>query len=329
MTSHHMDWATRNLLRGMTSHHMIGRPATCSVDDQPPHGFGEPQPALVTEPWNDQTMDEPAPVTLIIRRGHCLTDLIKAFTNPDILNTEVFIKMRLPNGKLEEGEGSGVTRDCLTEFWTDFYERCTLGGNALYATSTSSLKDTFLQYVSEQEREVLVKALEDFNSVDTDALFDALEAHECQQVPTKDNLIPLLSQMGHKALIQAPIVLPQDALNDVIQQKTPTGKAVKELLQFPDEMTPPQTAVARYLKRYVGEVDLSTLQLFLRFCTGSNLMEQTIKIQFIETSNFERRPQSHTCGCLLKLPVGYHNYPDLRSDFNSVLTSSVWVMDII
>ncbi|KAI9541400.1 hypothetical protein NQZ68_031056 [Dissostichus eleginoides] len=367
--------------------HGLGDPQPAPWNDQPPHGFGEPQPALVTEPWNDQTMDEPAPVTLIIRRGHCLTDLIKAFTNPDILNTEVFIKMRLPNGKLEEGEGSGVTRDCLTEFWTDFYERCTLGGNvkvpfirhdyqseewqaiarilvvgwriaryfpvklavpfleeALYATSTSSLKDTFLQYVSEQEREVLVKALEDFNSVDTDALFDALEAHECQQVPTKDNLIPLLSQMGHKALIQAPMyvikcwrpivvhlasVLPQDALNDVIQQKTPTGKAVKELLQFPDEMTPPQTAVARYLKRYVGEVDLSTLQLFLRFCTGSNLMEQTIKIQFIETSNFERRPQSHTCGCLLKLPVGYHNYPDLRSDFNSVLTSSVWVMDII
>ncbi|KAF3832192.1 hypothetical protein F7725_025857 [Dissostichus mawsoni] len=236
--------------------HGLGDPQPAPWNDQPPHGFGEPQPALVTEPWNDQTMDEPAPVTLIIRRGHCLTDLIKAFTNPDILNTEVFIKMRLPNGKLEEGEGSDGTQGSHT------------GTNV------------------------------------------------CNQV--------LASHCGALSKL-----LPQDALNDVIQQKTPTGKAVKELLQFPDEMTPPQTAVARYLKRYVGEVDLSTLQLFLRFCTGSNLMEQTIKIQFIETSNFERRPQSHTCGCLLKLPVGYHNYPDLRSDFNSVLTSSVWVMDII
>ena len=30
---------------------------------------------------------------------------------------------------LEEGEGSGVTRDCFTEFWTDFYDTCTLGGD--------------------------------------------------------------------------------------------------------------------------------------------------------------------------------------------------------
>ncbi|KAL7388112.1 hypothetical protein ABVT39_007352 [Epinephelus coioides] len=180
---------------------------------------------------------------------------------------------------------------------------------ALYSKTTSSLKDTFIQYVSDQEREVLLKALENFDSVDTDALFDALEAHECQQIPTKDNLIPLLSQIGHKALIQAPMyiidcwrpivlqlasVLPPDALHHVIQQKKPTEKAVKELLQFPDDMTPAQTAVARYLRRYVGEVDSRTLQLFLRFCTGSNLVEQPIKVEFIEMSDFERRPQSHT-----------------------------------
>lgn len=105
----------------------------------------------------------------------------------------------------------------------------------------------------------------------------------------KDNLIPLLSQMGHKSLIQAPMyaiecwhpivvhlasVLPPDALHHVIEQKTPTGKAVKDLLQFPDVMTAPEKAVAHYLKRYVGEVDLRTLQLFLRFCTGSNLMKK-------------------------------------------------------
>lgn len=55
-------------------------------------------------------------------------DLIKAFTNPDILSAEVFIKMHLPSGRLEGGEGRGVTQDCFTEFWTDFYEMCTLGG---------------------------------------------------------------------------------------------------------------------------------------------------------------------------------------------------------
>ncbi|XP_049329571.1 uncharacterized protein LOC103025983 isoform X1 [Astyanax mexicanus] len=330
---------------------------------------------------------EPAAETLIIRRGHCLLDLINAFKNPAILHSKVSIKMRLPNGKLEEGEGSGVLRDCLTEFWTEFYERCTLGMDVkvplirhdyqcdewqaigrifvvgwfqaryfpvqlaapflevvLYGTSASSLKDAFLQYVSAQEREILLNALKDFESVENDALLDALEAHECHQVPTKENLVPLLSQMGHKALIQAPMYIiecwrpiveelandvPPDALDGILKKKIPTGKAVKDLLFFPEEMNASQSLVARYLKRYISELDLHTLQLFLRFCTGSNLIDGPITVEFIETSDFQRRPQSHTCAKILKLPIGYQNYPDLRSDFNSILSSSVWVMDIV
>lgn len=123
--------------------------------------------------------------------------------------------------------------------------------------------------------------------------------------------------------------MPLDVLHDIIKEKTPSTKAVKELLLFPKNMTPPQAVVARYLKKYIGEVDISTLQQFLRFCTGSNLIESKIEVQFIETSEFEKRPQSHTCASILKVPVGYHNYPELRSDFNSVLRTSVWVMDVV
>ena len=36
--------------------------------------------------------------------------------------------MILPNGQEEGAVGDGgVTRDCLSEFWQSFYERCTLG----------------------------------------------------------------------------------------------------------------------------------------------------------------------------------------------------------
>ncbi|XP_076133741.1 uncharacterized protein LOC143116214 [Alosa pseudoharengus] len=371
------------------------QPPTADEGNQVLHGFGNAQftPEIIHPPsipdvpdtLDGQTTDEP--ITLTIRRGHCLSDLIQAFKNPDILNMDVSIKMRLPNGALEEGEGSGVTRDCLTEFWTDFYERCTLGGDvkvpfirhdyqfeewqavarilvvgwkfaryfpvklappflemALYGTNTSSLKDSFLQYVSDNERQVLLKALEDFNSVEKDDLFDALEIHDCLQMPNEENLIPLLSQLGHKALLQAPLFIieswrpilqhfatsmPPDVLHGVLCQKIPTAKAVKELLMFPHNMSPLQTTVARYLKRYIGDMDMHNLQLFLRFCTGSNLIGKKITVEFIETSEFQRRPQSHTCGCILKLPVGYHNYPELRCDFNNILASSVWVMDYI
>lgn len=187
-----------------------------------------------------------------------------------------------------------------------------------------------------------MSALKD--SVDSDELFDVLDAHECKQMPTKDSLVPLLAQMGYKAIIQAPMyviecrrpimvhvasMLPLDGLHCAVQQKKTTAKAVKELLHFPNDMTAPQTTVARYLKRYIAEIDLNTLQLFLQFCTGSDLIEKAITIEFIETTDFLRRPQTHTRGCILKLPVGYHSYPDLRSEFNKILTSSVWVMDII
>lgn len=78
-------------------------------------------------------------------------------------------------------------------------------------------------------------------------------------MPTEENFTPLLSQMGHKALLQAPLfviqswhpvlqhlatAMPLDVVHDVIRRKTPTAKAGKELLMFPHNMSPPQTTVA-------------------------------------------------------------------------------------
>lgn len=335
----------------------------------------------------DTDSDHVSRVTLIIRRGHCFRDLIKAFKDPKLLGSEIYIKMRLPNGHLEEGEGIGVLRDCITEFWMEFYEIFTMGHDAkvpfirhdfqidewqavarvlvlgwkcaryfpvqlaapfleeaLYGTASSSCKDAFLQYVSDQEKQVLLSAIEDFDSVDKDAVIDLLDVHECHHIPYKENLLPLLSQLGHKSIIQSPMyiiecwrpilhtlahTLPIEGLHQLLQEKNPTSKTVKDLLQFPEEMSAAQHAVARYLKRYITEADHQTLQNFLRFCTGSNLVGSRIEIEFIDSTDFQRRPQAHTCACILKLPIGYYNYPDLRNDFNSVLTSSVWVMDII
>ncbi|KAG8006375.1 hypothetical protein GBF38_005649 [Nibea albiflora] len=62
---------------------------------------------------------------------------------------------------------------------------------------------------------------------------------------------------------------------------------------------------------------------------GSDILDKAIQIEFIETTDFLRRPQSHSCGYVLKLPIGYYNYPDFRSEFNSILTSSMWVMDVV
>jgi hypothetical protein len=68
-------------------------------------------------------------LVIVVRRGHCLADLMMAFVDPEVMNKDIRVKRKLRNGQLEEGEGSGVLRDCLTEFWGDFYSKCTLGTN--------------------------------------------------------------------------------------------------------------------------------------------------------------------------------------------------------
>lgn len=52
----------------------------------------------------------------------------------------------------------------------------------------------------------------------------------------------------HPAVLLLANVLPLDALHGVRKKKTLIGKAVRELLRFPDDVTPSQTAIARYSK---------------------------------------------------------------------------------
>ncbi|XP_041923300.1 olfactory receptor 6N1-like [Alosa sapidissima] len=51
----------------------------------------------------------------------------------------------------------------------------------LYGSAVSSCKDGFLQYVSDQERQILLRALDDIDSVEMETLLDLLDVHECHQ----------------------------------------------------------------------------------------------------------------------------------------------------
>ena len=55
-------------------------------------------------------------LVIVVRRGHCLADLMMAFVDPEVMKNGIHVERKLPNGQLEEGEGSGVFRVCLTEF---------------------------------------------------------------------------------------------------------------------------------------------------------------------------------------------------------------------
>ena len=66
--------------------------------------------------------DAPHPLNLVVHRATLLKDLIEAFSDPKILRSIVLIKVVDNNGRVEAGEGTGVLRDVLTEFWFQFFQ---------------------------------------------------------------------------------------------------------------------------------------------------------------------------------------------------------------
>ena len=103
-----------------------------------------------------------------------------------------------------------------------------------------------------------------------------------------------------------------------------------KLLNYPESLTATQSEVSKHLKRYIKELDSRHLKLFLRFCTGSDVITvPNITVEFSQLIGLQRRPVAHTCGCVLQIPDQYENFMAFRSEFDSVLESNVWVMDII
>ena len=58
---------------------------------------------------------------LTVHRSNLVKDMILAFSDPKILNASVFFKVIDAHGNVEQGEGRGVGREVITEFWHLFY----------------------------------------------------------------------------------------------------------------------------------------------------------------------------------------------------------------
>lgn len=348
----------------------------------------------------DQSLDDTLPMSpvnitntekrvriLVVHRGHVLKELIAHFSEEHVLESEIKIQHIAPDGKLERGhDEGGVVRDCLAEFWNEFYDECTMGSSfkvpflrhdfgqqhwasvgriivfgwqkekylpvkiapvileqATFGCVKSSIIENFLKYVPESEQAVFQAWQSDFNSVDKEELIEVLDMHSCRKTPTENNAEEILQELAHKKLIQEPAyVIEQWAnifasaaihiedLSSVYGNLEPTVRKVAKSLSFPDNMNTQQKEIQRYLTMYLRECSKEGLCRFLRFCTGSDLfVEKIITINFTQIEGFQRRPVSHTCGCVLELSVCYDSYPDFRSEMNKIMESNVWVMDII
>ena len=68
----------------------------------------------------------------------------------------------------------------------------TLMEEALYGQTMSSLRDCFMAFVSPGEKDLLVKALTDFDSVEQEDLMECLQNHSCKRLPNAENILNLV-----------------------------------------------------------------------------------------------------------------------------------------
>ncbi|XP_041834214.1 uncharacterized protein LOC121635197 [Melanotaenia boesemani] len=326
-------------------------------------------------------------ITLVLHHTNSFSEMIVAFSNPEIMNKTLKVKRILPDNSVEKGSGSGIVRDSFSSFWEEFYERCTLGTTLkvpflrhdfsaatwraigrillkgfqdyqyfpiklappfveelLFGAVHSDLKTSFLQFVSCQEQDVIRQALNDFSSVDADDLLEVLTTYECRKKLSTATLPLILDEISHKELVQKPMFvidcwrditkphlhLNSEQLTKMYSDLKPSPRKVVGILNFPAGMTQKEAEVSQHLKRYIRELNEEKLGRFLRFCTGSDLLiSGQINVEFAVQSSFTRRPVAHTCGMVLKLSDSYDHFPDFRSEFNSILESKIWIMDIL
>lgn len=96
-------------------------------------------------------------------------------------------------------------------------------------------------------------------------------------------------------------------------------------------MSKAEKATAEALKRYVKTCTTEKLVMFLRFCTGSDIVigkKITVRIT-PPMSVFSFCPVAHTCGCVLELSRYYDNFLLLREHIENALETKVLRMGIV
>ncbi|XP_074659475.1 uncharacterized protein LOC141912160 [Tubulanus polymorphus] len=327
---------------------------------------------------------------LLVRRTAMVEDMINAFCDASVMGKIINARMILPNGNVEAGEGHGVFRECLTEFWSEFRKQCMTGSSQMiplirhdYGTEkweavgriiskgfqetsyfpiflaqpfvselffqqddSVDLVESFLKYVSPSEELVFRRALANFDDEanDVEEIIDILGGYECRKLPTKENFSMLIREISHQELVQKPRFI-VDCIKPMIQKYVtisykqyldlctdlkPSCRKVVELLSFPNVLSAPQSNVATLLKRYVRSLDESMLSKFLRYCTGSDICNcQKIDVTFTKVDGLQRAPVARTCAQILELPETYDEYVELKQEFDNILQSNVWVMDVV
>lgn len=204
----------------------------------------------------------------------------------------------------------------------------------------AELVNNFLSHISESDKHVVSDAFQDFDSVAFDDVLDVCILFKAKWLPSKENIKNLVEQIAEQEMLQRSAFVVQCftaelqeiksiQIDEVYKRLSPTVKNVVSCFEKKNNSSEDERKMFNFLLKYVKESDEKTRCVLLRFCTGSNLANQNITVEFIESDGFGRVPIAHTCNKMLQLPKSYKRFVEFRSELHSLLTSAVWIMDIV
>ncbi|KAL3881849.1 hypothetical protein ACJMK2_028241 [Sinanodonta woodiana] len=304
-----------------------------------------------------QALDDISVKTILLHRSNLQEEMLQYFKASDILNTTLKFKFVNECGHDADGESfflrnadgevyriPVLSQDYGQEQWEAvgrilikgynehkyypislapaFFTAVVHGENSV---TPQLLKDSFLLYISQSEKDV-IEAVERGTQYDQDELHFLLDRFQCHKIPGQSEMASLIVQIAHKVLIQES----KYALDDISgvgegvwQIDFPDTESILTLYGRLDPTIPKEeNASIGFIHRFIRGRNKLQLRKLLRFLTLSDVIcVDKIDIQFIVRYGKERLPSIHTCGPMLELPSTYANYPDFRSEWESMLDS--------
>ena len=226
-----------------------------------------------------------------------------------------------------------------------------LGPNAVI--SDDILLDTFPDCLSEYESGVVQECLgykTNFDPKLHDKLVGVLSRFGCREIPSHLSLKDILIKVAQYEFIAKPLAAITMISTGIsaLHASFWSNKSVEELHKLYLALTATsaktveiieascnnanEERVLGYLQQYVGGMTQDKVRRFLRFTTGSSVcLAKKISVTFNSVCGFSRRSISHTCDCMLELPLSYTTYLDFVYEFDEVLAQPevLWTMDAL
>ncbi|XP_032409601.1 uncharacterized protein LOC116721178 [Xiphophorus hellerii] len=207
---------------------------------------------------------------------------------------------------------------------------------------------SFLNYLPLVERSAVEKALQGtMDQGDEEDLLDLFTRMGSHFLPPNENIQQAIETMAHKAILQEPKYIldcfstsmacvqvelaDKKSLLSLYEKKKASGKRLLQLFESANvTLSQREQTTFNHLQRFVKNADEDKAEKILRFCTGSSVIcVDKILICFNTETGLNRRPVARTCGATLELPCTYSSYPDFRTEFDNILSSNYFEMDII